>query len=333
MLPRFWTPYVTLSGAKKLGAVTGGADALFRHIWGADLHYGTATDRLGAQVYYQYDRFRPTFTISAEDKTDPVTDGRARSREVTLRATLPVYRTLRASSGVSVAWRRRRETVDGLMPSRLDLGGIQTSWTLGTAKVYPYSISPVDGYRLRLDYLKEAPGLGSDVALGKLVADGRVYARLFRADDAIAAHVAGGITIGRPTFRRSFALGGFADGALFDVVGTNHSVLRGYPDNAFIGRRFVDANLEYRFALAHPQRGLRLAPVFVRHVHATVFADAGEAWSDAFRWGDLESSAGVALGADLTLSHVFPLTMVAGVARGFGDKGETRAYVRAGLAF
>ncbi|PYQ53305.1 MAG: hypothetical protein DMF78_09225 [Acidobacteria bacterium] len=141
VLPRFWTPYADVFGKdKKLGAVTGGADALFRHVWAADLHYGTGTDRLGAQVYYLYDRFRPTFSLSAEDKTDLVTDGRTRTREVTLRATLPVLRTLRASSNVSLAWRRRRETMEGLMPGRLDLGGLETSWTLGTAKVYPYSI-------------------------------------------------------------------------------------------------------------------------------------------------------------------------------------------------
>ena len=91
-------------------------------------------------------------------------------------------------------------------------------------------------------------------------------------------------------------MGGFPDGALFDVVGTNHAVLRGYPDDAFVGRRFVDANVEYRFPLAHPQRGYRLLPVFVRHLHGTVFADAGNAWSEGWSWADLKPSAGAALG-------------------------------------
>jgi outer membrane protein assembly factor BamA len=117
------------------------------------------------------------------------------------------------------------------------------------------------------------------------------------------------------------------------VVGTNHAVLRGYPDDAFVGRRFADANVEYRFPIAHPQRGYRLLPVFVRHLHGTLFADAGNAWSGDLRWGDLKTAAGVALGADLTLGHALPLTISLGLAHGFADRGETRAYFRAGLAF
>ena len=335
ILPRFWTPYVErLSGETRIGAVSGGTDALFRHAWVADAHYGTGTDRVGGRLFYQYDRFWPTFTLAAEDKSDLATKGFTRSRELTVRATLPLHRSLRAAHSVSLAWRRRRETVEATdKPERVDLGGLEAAWSISTARLFPYSISPVEGYRLRVAYVKEAPGLGSEVSLGKVLADGRVYSRLFRENDAVALHLAGGFTAGSASFQRSFEVGGFPDGVLFDVVGTNHAVLRGYPDNAFVGRRFLDANVEYRFPLAHPQRGYRLLPVFVRHLHGTVFADAGNAWSEDFRWGDLKTAAGAALGADLTLGHALPLTLTAGLARGFADRGETRAYFRAGLAF
>ena len=220
-----------------------------------------------------------------------------RTRELTVRATVPLHRTFRAAHSLSLAWRRRRETNEDMdKPGRLDLGGVEAAWTLSTARGFPFSISPVEGYRLRVAVVKEAPSLGSEVSLGKVVVDGRAYTRLFRENDALALHLAGGVTVGDPTFTRSFAVGGFADGALFDVVATNHSVLRGYPDDAFLGRRFLGANVEYRFPLAHPQRGYRLLPVFVRHLHATVFADAGQAWSAGFRRGDLKTSAGAALG-------------------------------------
>src|SRR6185503_3761770 len=119
-------------------------------------------------------------------------------------------------------------------PDRLDLGGLEAAWSLSTARGFPFSISPVEGYRVRVAYVKEAPGLGSEVSLGKMVVDGRAYTRLLGQSDALALHLAGGLTLGSPGFQRSFAVGGFADGALFDVVGTNHSVLRGYPDDAFV---------------------------------------------------------------------------------------------------
>jgi len=73
--------------------------------------------------------------------------------------------------------------------------------------------------------------------------------------------------------------------------------------------------------------------VFVRHLHGTVFADAGHAWSGDFRWSDVKTAAGAAVGADVFVGHGLPLTLTAGVARGFADRGETRGYFRAGLAF
>jgi hypothetical protein len=335
VLPRFWTPYWNHSSREtKWGVVSGGTDALFRHAWAGDLQYGTATDRVGGHFFYQYDRFLPTLTLSLEDESDARASGFTRTREIVARATVPVWRTLRGAQSVSLAWRRRRETVEETAkPESLDLGGLEAAWAIGTARQFPYSISPVEGYRLRLAYVQESPSLGSDVSLGKVLAEARLYSRLRRPDDALAVRLAGGVTIGRPSFQRSFAVGGFPDGSLFDVVGTNHGVLRGYPDDAFVGRRFFDASVEYRFPLAHPQRGYRLLPFFVRHLHAAVFADAGNAWNEGWDWRDLKPSAGAALGADFTLGHALPITFVLGVARGFADQGETRAYFRSGLSF
>jgi Tol biopolymer transport system component len=335
ILPRFWTPYFDhTSRETRFGLVSAGTDALFRHAWAGDLRYGTSTERVGGRLFYQYDRWRPTLSLSAEDESAPASRGFTRSREALARVTVPLVRTLRATQTASLAYRRRRETLEETAtPDQLDLGGIEAAWALSTALQFPYSISPVEGYRLRLAVVKEAPALGSEVSLGKVIADARLYSRVFRDDDALALHFGAGLTVGRPDFERSFTVGGFPDGALLDVVGTNPAVLRGYADNAFVGRRFVDANVEYRFPLGHPQRGYRLLPLFVRHLHGTVFADVGHAWSGAFEWRDLKPAAGGALGSDLVIGHGLPLTFTLGLARGFAEKGETRAYFLTGLAF
>jgi hemolysin activation/secretion protein len=149
----------------------------------------------------------------------------------------------------------------------------------------------------------------------------------------LALRVGGGFTLGRPAFRLSFAVGGFPDANLLDLVRTNVAVLRGYPDNAFTGRSFAQANLEYRVPLLTPQRGFRSLPVFIRHLHGTVFLDAAHAWSGAFRLRDAKTGAGVALGADTYLAHRLPLTVSVALARGFAAEGETRVYLRLGLAF
>jgi Tol biopolymer transport system component len=334
MRPRFWAPFLDAGDEVRLGIATGGADPLFRHLYGAAASGGFETGRLGVQGFYQYDRWRPTLLATFEDRSDPMEDdGVSRERQVTLRATLPLGRTLRRADAVSLAYRRSREWAPGSGEAPLDLGGLEASWTFTSARQYPYSIAPVEGVRLRVAYLREAEALGSSVDLGKATADFRAYRRVFGDEDALAIRAGGGTTFGRPAFERSFAVGGFPDGSLFDVVQTNHSVLRGYGQDAFRGRRFAHLNAEYRFPLAHPQRGWRTLPLFVRHLHGAVFLDAAQAWSGPFALGDTKTGVGAAVGTDVVVGHGLGLTFTAGVAHGFSDTETLRTYFRSGLSF
>jgi Tol biopolymer transport system component len=333
--PRFWTPWVeTGSDQDRLGVATGGTDALFRHAWGLRALYGTESEHVDAAAFYVYDRFRPTLLVSADDKVDPSTDGNVRTRRLNLQASLPLRRTIRSLQTLDVTYRREREEVQGTGPEgRLDRGGIETAWTLGTARSYPWSISPSDGAFVRLAWLREVEALGSDQSLDKLTADARAYLRLLGERDVLAVRAQGGFTRGAPDFHRSFAVGGYPDASLFDIVRTNPAVLRGYPDNAFSGRAFVAANAEYRFPLASPQRGWRSLPLFLRHLRGTLFFDAAHSWTGEFRFADVRTSAGVSLGLDSAVAFAVPLTAEVTLARGFNLRGETKAYFRLGLAF
>jgi Tol biopolymer transport system component len=334
LLPRFWTPLLRSADRETLyGAATAGADPLFRHVWGLDVYRGTASGRFSSQGFYQYDRLWPTFLLTLEDEKDLVSQGILRTRRLNLQASVPLWRSVRSSQTFSLTWRRERQEAEGSTGSPLDLGGVEAAWTLSTAKQYPLSISPLDGYRLRLAYLKEDPSLGSSLSLGKVSADARAYWRLFGESDVLALRTGGGFTVGQPGFQRSFAVGGFPDSDLFDLVKTNMAVLRGYPDNAFPGRSFAEANLEYRVPLAALERGERSLPLFVRHLHTTAFFDAAHAWSGVFRLGDVKTAAGISLGADTYVGHRLPLTGQVSLARGFAPGGDTRVYFRLGLAF
>ena len=151
--------------------------------------------------------------------------------------------------------------------------------------------------------------------------------------DVLALRAGGGTTYGEEQFDRSFAVGGFPDANLFDIVQTNNAVLRGYPDNAFTGRRYAAFNAEYRFPLFSPQRGWRSFPLFLRHFRGSVFFDAAHAWSDAFRADDLKTSAGASIGLESAIGFALPLSAEVTVARGFQEQGETKVYFRFGLAF
>ncbi len=337
LLPRFWSPYVLglFRGETELGIVTGGVDPLFRHAYGADVHLGFDTDRVGYRAFYQYDRFRPTLLATLEDTNDAVASGGyLRTQELNLRASVPVTRSFRLAQSVSLDYRRRRETLaDNPEAGEGNLGGLEAAWALSSARAFPYSISPVEGFGLRLAYAREAPALGSDVSLGKATGDVRFYTRAFGSSNALAMRAGGGATFGRPAFTQAYAIGGFPDASLLDLVRTNPVVLRGYPDNAFRGRSLAYGNLEYRVPLAHPQRGIRSYPLFLRHLHASAFFDAGHVWNDAFRWADVKKSAGGGLGADWIVFHRIPITTLLGVAHGFDAGGETQVYFRTGLSF
>jgi len=336
LLPRFWTPWVQIEDDEnRFGLATGGSDALFRHVWAARATYGTESERVNASGFYLYDRFRPTFLVSAQDTTDIYTDGQLRTRQVSLEASLPLRRTVRSIQTVSATWRREREEVLGsdLPEDRVDLGGIETAWAIASPKSYPYSISPVDGGRLRLAWLHEAKALGSDLSLDKVTADARWYQRVFGERDVLALRAGGGTTYGEAQFDRSFAVGGYPDGSLFDIVRTNNAVLRGYPDNAFTGRRYASFNAEYRFPLFSPQRGWRSVPLFLRHFSGSVFFDAANAWSGEFQAGDVKTAAGASIALDSGIGFALPLTAQVTLAHGFDEQGDTKVYFRFGLAF
>ena len=333
--PRFWSPYAASeSGETRVGAFSGGFDPLFRHAWGLIAARGLDSRRFTLRGFWQYDRLRPTLLVYAGDETDPPgRQGRVRTRDLLLRASLPLARSVRASQTLSLGWRiERADLLDRAGRALLDRGALEAAWTLESAKLYPYAVSPSDGLRLRAAYLLEDPAFGSDLSLARLTLDARRYQRLGE-NGVLALRAGGGTAFGRRFASIAYSVGGFPDGDLFDLALTNPAVLRGYPEGVAAGRHAAWANAELRLPLAHPQGGWRTAPLFLRHLHGSLFADAAHAWNATLRLGDVRASAGAALGADTVVGHGLPLTGLVGVAHGFGRQGETRGFFRLGLAF
>ena len=333
--PRYWSPFVSsLSDNPRIGVATSGMDPLFRHVWVARAFHSTETHRPGAEIYYAYDRFRPTVSIAGSVYTDPLSKGSLTTREVATQISLPLERSWKRSQAVSLTLKRQDQRSRGTAnDSTVSLGSIEAAWRLGTARQYPFTVSPIDGGSLRVAVTREASWLGSSFDLSKLTADARAYLRLGGSTQVIALRAGGGTTIGEKRLTSTFAVGGFPTGSLIDLLGTAPAVLRGYEEQAFSGRHLLYANVEYRFALFHPQRGLWTVPVFLRHLHGAAFVDAGHAWTGRLAARDVKTSVGVAVGADTYLGHAFPLTGVVGIARGLDARGITELYARAGLAF
>jgi hypothetical protein len=337
MLPRFWTPVILNQNDEwRYGVATAGVDPLYRHSYGFTLYRGAESGRFTGLGFYQYDRFWPTLLLTYEDEASASGGIDYRTRTMNARASFPVVRKMRSLQSLSFTYRREQQRADEPMangPTAADRGGIETAWSWSTVQQYPESISPLDGGRLRFAWLREATALGSDLDLSKFTGDARAYLRLFGERDVLAVRVGGGGTQGERAFRRTFAVGGYPDSSIFDLVRANEALLRGYPDDAFAGRRFAQANLEYRFPLLSPQRGWRTLPLFVRHLRGSAFFDAAHAWNGDFHMGDVKTAAGLGVGFDAFVANRLPFTGEAVLARGFASLGDTRFYLRVGLAF
>jgi hypothetical protein len=104
-----------------------------------------------------------------------------------------------------------------------------------------------------------------------------------------------------------------------------------------LGTNVALVNAEYRVPLAYVERGPGTWPIFLRAVHATAFVDAGHAWTGRFRGGDIKTSWGAEVGADLVAGFALPFTLSAGIGWGRDGAGalpdNREVYVRLGRGF
>lgn len=170
----------------------------------------------------------------------------------------------------------------------------------------------------------------------------------------LAVRTAGGMSKGTFTQRGTFFVGGynldnvsFLD-MLLDGSFNGSFVLRGYDPGSYRGSSFILQNLEYRFPIAFPDRGLLTVPLFLRRLDANLFMDYGGAFDDIgfdqfgfFRRGaiidapTLHSAAGAELWAGLTAAHSVNIQMRLGYAYGFSPEAIPggRGYFIASSAF
>jgi hypothetical protein len=301
------------------------------------------------QMYYVYDRWRPTFYAAASNVTSffagPATDAGSsssstrRERMVEGGVVLP-FRHARVfhSAQLSVARSADEYTLPAGSLTR-DRTPLRAAWETITARTYGYSISREHGIAAGTTAEVVRRGLGSDADATTFTGDVRAYAPGLRPHHVVAVRLSGGASTGDATVGRTFLLGGgdSADAGVVNFGSRASSLLRGFADAAFAGSHVALANAEYRWPIARPQRGIGTAPIFLHSVHAAVFADAGEAWTRGFRAGALKTSAGGELSADIVAGYFAPLTLTLGAAWGHDRSGvfadRATVYFRVGKAF
>ncbi len=184
---------------------------------------------------------------------------------------------------------------------------------------YGYGISSVDGQRISLTHEYSLPGWGRPLDGTATALDWRGAHALSGRHQVLSAQLSGAFS----TSDALLVAGGkqqFTEDA-FD----REFSLRGYPSRSFAGDRFMRATVSYRFPLSYPEKGFGTVPLFVEKFHGNLFVEGAR--MRATSW-DPALSTGAEIGTDLAVGYAVPLTLRLGIARGAGDLGETRVYLR-----
>jgi hypothetical protein len=354
--PTSWTPIVTTGDQLRAGLGVDGVDVLGRHSYSASATWlvSAPVDALKPNetvpdwdLAYTYDRWMPTLFVGASSQTlfdagpadstgrpTPATD---RVREVETGVLLPFRHVL----SVQRAFVSLVRTEDQFTLPNQIITIARTASRLGlaasTSRLYGYSISPEDGYSIGATAELSRDGLGSPADETTLTVDGRAYLPGFGAHHVVALRGAAGTSSGTPGARRTFLLGGgLAQGDVLDFDRDAASLLRGFPSQSFAGTHVALFNADYRFPIARPQRGAGTWPLFVHTLHAAVFADAGETWTDRFSAASAKTSTGGEVSLNLVAGYTFSFTAAVGAAWGHDtadNSNRSTVYVRVGRAF
>ena len=356
--PTSWSPIVEGDRTQlRVGASVDGYDVLGYHFYSASATWLTSGPADAPkpnvaepdwQISYFYDRWRPTFFASASSDTSffagPASDNGTpaeaalRQRQIQTGVIVPFRHTRVAHTALASIVRAVNDYTFPNETISRNRTAARAAWGTTTAHTYGYSISPEAGVTAGSTIEVVRRGLGSFADATTATGDVRAYVPGLSAHHVVAVRVAGGASSGDPTVGRTFLLGGaVSDPGVVSFGSGAFSLLRGFPTNTFAGSHVAVVNADYRFPIARPQRGVGTWPLFVHTIHGALFADAGHAWTRAFRSNAIKTSLGGELSTNVVAGYFFPFTITAGGAWGHDPTGVVGdgavAYVRVGRAF
>jgi len=359
LLPRNWSPLLNVDGdGVDAGATFGASDVLGYHAYSASaLWQAAARDAdvtfdaapVSWSVSYAYHRWRPSLLLSAWSGIDTIVVAEAGSS----RTLLSEERSQGAFAGVTVPWRRVRLAQTWLagldvdtrrLPEALGIAdrsrnGVRGGWALNSSRRYGYSVSPEDGVWTAVNVERVTTGLGADGNAWDLTGDVRGYLPGLGRHHVTAVRIGAASSTGDRSMTRYFDLGGNGLAASPFTLGRRAvGLLRGLPPDDRQGTALLVANLDYRFPLVRVERGIRTWPVFLRDIHAAVFADVGSAGPAIDALPSAAWSMGGELATRITLGYTWNLSLAAGGAWVRDPSSPSRpdrfaAFVRTGYAF
>jgi hypothetical protein len=229
------------------------------------------------------------------------------------------------------------------LPAQGSFSGLVLGWSAGKFEQYPASISPensellsasvdiestyLGAYRQRLDGTKDS------LHRAIFTVEGRKYLSLPWAHNHVLAlrFVVGG-TIGTEVPQRTFRIGGPYGDNPYVSLPDRYYALRGYPTSSMRGDHLYLGTVEYRLPLIYIERGLWTAPIWLRSIALSIFAEAAQVWDTADYeeyaarpegfvpfWSNTRTAVGVELVGDVVLFWGAGIRGRVGYSLGLGE--------------
>ena len=228
-------------------------------------------------------------------------------------------------------------------PDERFFGLVSLGWSYSNSAGSTWGISRERGFNAVVTGDYAAHAFGSETTLTAINARITGYLQNpWIRHHVLALAASAGSSTGSYPRRGFFFTGGFADADIVEAFGDGISqagfVLRGYEPRKFVGSQYNLLNVEYRFPVLYPERGVSTLPAFWRTLSANVFADYGGAFNridldDPFNQYHL--GVGAELWFDLVIGYFAGGNIRFGHARGLDEQavqgGQTYMVLSSGF--
>lgn len=349
--PRWWVPHLVLETDRtEVGAITAGADALYRHLYLVDAAYDFSVHSFVGRIDYNYDRWWPVFRLHAardnafeRANNDDVTRVRHSDNYIAevMLPWLTIDTRFSLHAGVSIDKESDAKLFGNTTPQTPTndaRAGIAAIWD--TTKRWPLSVSRTEGRELRV-VIEDSSAFSGDFTGKIYTVDWREFVPL-GGEHVLALRFAEGWGTDNP---RPFELGGtrgsmeapalLGDVSLDTPFNVRRYPLRGYPDGLEVltGRRVQLGTVEWRFPIQRVERGVMSPPLALHQLAGAVFIDNGATWNEGHSPDNRRTGAGIELNADSAVLYSLRFNLRLGYAHGFNENGENQIYLRVGSSF
>lgn len=319
--PRYWTPWLSTSGDDmQLGLFTSGNDLLY-HTYSLSLSYGLRSKDYLYNIFYAFDRFYPTLGFNLKKDLSWYGDNDYSTKIINEAFISIPYKKIKQNLFAIISLSNEKQSIHNY--SKFDkFSFIWFNFKLrySSARQYLYSISPVDGRIISIEFHDALNRNKINGSFYKTQIEWDEFIPFFFMHHVIALKTAYGTSWGSSRYRIGYFIGG-------NVHDPDLLPLRGYKENAFLATKAFCANLEYHAPLLNIEKGKGNFPVFLQRIHAAAFIDLTHAYYFGQQW-ITKKGIGAELSLDTTLGYQVNATLSAGYARGVDKEGINQFYIR-----